>query len=212
MSDQQPKTQFFQNCGIFLSGTLVGAVLALGGELAWKQVQLSKNEVEIQLPSANSTAVKPASSAQELTIPPPPPNARSQPLVASPTPLTQPSQTSLTNIPKLPSISPTPSPSPTLATTERVSFETGATGTTVRDSLQANQLKRYTLNCSSNQEMTVKIEEGAVSVDIIAPDGTKLGTAFGTVQWQGKLSNSGDHTIEISSPNQSNYAVKVEVK
>ncbi|HLO50981.1 MAG TPA: hypothetical protein VK211_21370 [Kamptonema sp.] len=217
MNDQKPKTQFWKTCGIFLTGSLVGAVLALGSEVALKQAQLSKNEVEIKLPPTNSTTATIPSPSPQFTIPPPPNASRqsqpqaSQPPTTPPIPASQPSTPSLANVPKLPSTSPTPSPSPTLAGTEQVSFEAGATGTTVRDSLQPNQSKRYTFKCSSNQQMTVKIEEGIVSVDVIAPDGAKIGAAVGALQWQGQLKISGDYTLEVSTPKQSNYAVKIEV-
>ncbi|OCR02494.1 hypothetical protein BCD67_01000 [Oscillatoriales cyanobacterium USR001] len=214
MNDQKPKNQFWNNCGIFISGILVGAILALSSELALKKIELSKNQVEIQVTPTKPTksnAIATNTTATELTIPPPPTGGY-QPPTTAPSPTIQPAIASLKNVPKLPSSeSPKPSVSPNLIGTEEVKFELGTTGTTISNSLQANQSKRYNLKCSGGQEMTVKIEEGIVSADIIDPNGAKIGAAVGALQWQGKLSSSGNYTIEVSTPKQSNYAVKVEV-
>ncbi|TAG63299.1 MAG: hypothetical protein EAZ25_24955, partial [Oscillatoriales cyanobacterium] len=66
--------------------------------------------------------------------------------------------------------------------------------------------------CNSGQSMTVKVQEGQVSADIIAPNGEKVGTVDSTGQWQGQLASSGDYIIEISGDRQANYGVKIEVK
>ena len=217
MNDQKPKNQLWKNCGIFICGLVVGAVLALGAELVLKRNYLSKNQVEIQLPTAQLTPLSTPTNASALTIPPPPKGEYQSPTIAAtPTPTPQPSIVSLTTVPKLPSSlvsseSIKPSASPSLIGTEEVKFEIGATGTTVRNSLQGNQSKRYIFKCSSGQEMTVKIEEGIVSADILDPNGVKLGAAVGALKWQGKLSSSGNYTIEVSTPKESSYAVKVEV-
>jgi hypothetical protein len=216
MNDQKNKNQLWKNCGIFLGGLVVGAVLALGAELVLKRNYLSKNPVEIQLPTAQLTPLSTPTNASALTIPPPQGEYQSPTIAATPTPTPQASIASLTTVPKLPSSlvsseSIKPSASPSLMGTEEVKFEIGATGTTVRNSLQGNQSKRYIFKCSSGQEMTVKIEEGIVSADVLDPNGVKLGAAVGALKWQGKLSSSGNYTIEVSTPKESSYAVKVEV-
>lgn len=216
MSDDKPKTQFWKNCGIFMSGTVVGIGLALGGIVAWKQVQLSRGDIQIKLPAANSTPanmrVKTPSvaTARPPSIPQAPAQLSTPATTAiAPTPVAAPSPS---KAPQLPSGTPTkPSPSPSFVATQRVNFDAGSTGSTVRDSLKANQSKRYTLECNGGQEMTVEIEEGVVSVAIIDPSGEKLGSAMGTIKWQGKLPSSGDYTLEVSALSQSSYAVKVDV-
>ncbi len=96
--------------------------------------------------------------------------------------------------------------------TERVSFDKGSTGATIRDSVTANQKKRYLLNCGSGQGMTVQIRQGSINVRIISPNNQTIGNAVnGVSQWQGKLPNTGDYIIEISAPNQSGYLINIEV-
>ncbi|MEG4394796.1 hypothetical protein [Microcoleus sp. BROC3] len=105
----------------------------------------------------------------------------------------------------------TPSSTP-LVSTERVSFNEGSTGATIRDSVTANQRKRYLLNCGSGQRMTVQIRQGGINVTIISPNNQTIGNAVnGVSQWQGQLPNSGDYIVEISAPNQSGYVINIEV-
>jgi len=95
---------------------------------------------------------------------------------------------------------------------ERVSFNEGSTGATIRDSLTANQKKRYLLNCGSGQRMTVQIRQGSINVTIISPNNQTIGNAVnGVSQWQGQLPNSGDYIVEISAPSQSGYVINIEV-
>jgi hypothetical protein len=99
-----------------------------------------------------------------------------------------------------------------LDSTERVSFDKGSTGATIRDSVTPNQKKRYLLNCGSGQRMTVQIRQGTINVIVISPDNQTIGNAVnGVSQWQGKLPNTGDYIIEISAPNQSGYLINIEV-
>ena len=105
----------------------------------------------------------------------------------------------------------TPSSTPSVST-ERVSFNEGSTGATIRDSVTANQRKRYLLNCGSGQRMTVQIRQGGINVTIISPNNQTIGNvANGVSQWQGQLPNSGDYIVEISAPNQSGYVINLEV-
>lgn len=103
--------------------------------------------------------------------------------------------------------SPTPSDSE-----ERVNFDKGSTGATIRDSVTTNQKKRYLLNLGSGQPMTVQIKQGDINVAIISPNGQAIGNAVkaGT-QWQGQLPSDGDYIIEVSAPNQSDYTINIEV-
>ena len=212
------KTRIWQIIAVFLSGMLVGSVLSLGGLLVWRMYQERAN-LQIRLPAdvplPQSPSPVPAAPANRLPAIPPAPGTAQQPVSTSPSP--NPTQIpALSGIPQLPPASPLPSAaaSPALETavTERVSFEPGATGVTLRNSLPENKSKRYLVECNSGQSMTVNIPEGTVSAAIIAPNGEKVGTANSTTLWQGQLPNSGDYTIEISGDNKANYGVKIEVK
>ncbi len=202
---------------VFLSGMLVGSVLSLGSLVAWRMYQERVN-LQIKLPSdvplPESPSPVPAAPANRLpTIPPAPATAQPPASLPSPNPTQIPS---LSGVPQLASPSPSPSPSASpaaeTAVTERVSFEPGAIGVTLTNSLPDNKSKRYLLECNSGQSMTVKVQEGTVSAAIIAPNGEKFATVNSTTPWQGQLPSSGDYTIEISGDNKANYGVKIEVK
>ena len=211
------KTGVWGILAVFLSGMLVGSVLSLGSLVAWRMYQERVN-LQIKLPAdvplPESPSPVPAAPANRLpTIPPTPGTAQPPASLPSPNPTQIPS---LSGVPQLTSPSPSPSfsasPAAETAVTERVSFEPGATGVTLRNSLPDNKSKRYLVECNSGQSMTVKVPEGTVSAVIIAPNGEKVATANSTTPWQGQLPSSGDYTIEISGDNKANYGVKIEVK
>ena len=215
---EHKKTGVWRVLAVFFSGMLVGSVLSLGSLVAWRMYQERVN-LQIKLPAdvplPESPSPVAAAPARRLPAIPPAPGTAQQPVSTSPSP--NPTQIpALSGIPQLPPASPLPSAaaSPTLETavTERVSFEPGATGVTLRNSLPDNKSKRYVLLCNSGQSMTVNVPEGTVSAAIIAPNGEKVATANSTTPWQGQLPSSGDYTIEISGDNKANYGVKIEVK
>jgi hypothetical protein len=215
----EPKQhRVWQILTVFFSGMLVGSVLSLGAFLGWKMYQERAN-IQIKLhsdvplpespppvPTARAYRQPGAAPAPQQALPPTIPPSPGQPQIPS-----------LSGVPQLASPLPSPSPSPSPAAvetpvTERVNFPAGATGTTLSNSLRANISKRYLLECNSGQSMTIKVQKGDVSADIIAPNGEKVGTANSTSPWQGQLTSSGDYTIEISGDRQANYGVKIEVK
>ncbi len=218
------KTGVWQVLAVFLSGILVGSVLSLGALLAWRMYQERVN-LQIKLPAdvplRPSPSPIPATPVNRLPAIPPAPATPQSPVssIQSPTPTLTPT---LSGVPQLaspspsasPSVSPSASPSPAAQTavTERVSFQPGAIGVTLRNTLPDNKSKRYLLECNSGQSMTLKVEEGKVSAAIIAPNGEKVGTANSTSPWEGQLPSSGDYTIELSGDNKANYGVKIEVK
>jgi len=215
----EPKpARIWQILAVFFSGMLVGSVLSLGAFLGWRMYQERAN-IQIRLPSdvplPESPPPVPTARANRLPgVGPAPQQTLPATSAPSPTPTQIPS---LSGVPQLASPSPLPSPAPAPAAvetpvTERVSFQAGATGTTLSNSLRANKSKRYLLECNSGQSMTVKVQEGDVSAEITAPNGEKVGTANSTSPWQGQLASSGDHTIEISGDREANYGVKIEVK
>jgi hypothetical protein len=232
---KQPK--IWQLLTVFLSGMLVGSVISLGTLLVWRMYQERANiqiklPADVPLPQSPSPAL--TTPARPLAgIPPAPGTASPIPTdnsINNPTNNPSPNPTqipSLSGVPQLASPSPQPSPlgsgeggiSPTnspsvaeTAVTERVSFEAGATGTTLSNNLPDNKSKRYLIDCRGGQTMTLNVPEGAVSATIIAPNGEKVGTANSTTPWEGQLPASGDYTIEISGESQANYGVKIEVK
>jgi len=218
-ANPEPKQpRIWQILAVFLSGMLVGSVLSLGALLGWKMYQERANiqiKVHSDVPLPESPTPVPAVPANRLPGVGPAP-VPTLPATSAPSPA--PTQIpGLSGVPQLAPPSPSPSPAASSAAvetpvTERVSFQAGATGTTLSNSLRANKSKRYLLDCNSGQSMTVKVQEGQVSAEITAPNGEKVGTANSTSPWQGQLASSGDYTIEISGDREANYGVKIEVK
>lgn len=98
------------------------------------------------------------------------------------------------------------------STTERVSFNMGSTGATLYGKITTNQVKRYLLWCKSGQFITIQLQQGNVNVNVIDPDGRTIGTAKnGTLRWNGRLSSSGDYTVNVSALKGSEYMLSVEV-
>lgn len=209
------KTGVWQILAVFFSGMLVGSVLSLGSLVAWRMYQERVN-LQIRLPAdvplPESPSPVPAPPANRPpAIPPAPATAQPPASLPSPNPTQIPS---LSGVPQLTSPSPSPAAETAAETavTERVSFEPGATGVTLTNTLPDNKSKRYLVECNSGQSMTLNVQEGTVSAAIIAPNGEKVGSANSTTPWQGQLPSSGDYTIEISGDNKANYGVKIEVK
>ncbi|MEG4575451.1 hypothetical protein QUA56_22625 [Microcoleus sp. N3A4] len=154
----------------------------VGGAVLILGGQAAWNAVQQNMSKASIENKPPSTSSLPLSTPPAP-EERSQTLSSTPS-----------------------------VSTERVSFNEGSTGATIRDSVTANQKKRYLLNCGSGQRMTVQIRQGSINVTIISPNNQTIGNAVnGVSQWQGQLPNSGDYIVEISAPNQSGYVINIEV-
>lgn len=208
MSEDKAKTavnSVWKPIGLFVGGAIVGSALTLGGLFAWQDIQ-KRSVVQIKLPSSNNAMSTRSAIPTPITrstpdIPPPPnlPITTPSPLVSIPA--------ISTNTSKQPQ-----SPTSTPAAQERIKFEVGTSGTTLKNSLKANQSTRYLLECRKGQRITVNLEEGNINLEVLAPDGSKLGSIVKeSKQWEGELPSDGDYTIEISTPKDSNYSVKVEV-
>jgi hypothetical protein len=105
-----------------------------------------------------------------------------------------------------------PEPSEVAVSTQRITFESGSTGTSIHGSVTRTQKQRHLMQCGAGQSMSLKIGQGAVNVSIIAPDGSTIGTINdGSKEWQGTLPSDGDYALEVSTPDSSNYTINVEV-
>ncbi len=114
---------------------------------------------------------------------------------------------------------PTPNPSPNrpgAATVtveiQQVKFNLGATGETVTGIVAPGQIKRYLVDSAKGQLFTVVILRGDVSVAVSDPLNGQMGTASGSNStWSGILPISGNYSVEITSRNNSEYQVRIEV-
>lgn len=117
-----------------------------------------------------------------------------------------------------PTTSPTASPTPTPSispqannATERVTFDPGATGTTVTGMIKPTEKRQYKLECAAGQKMSVDVTEGTVEINILDPNGNNIGTIKNSKNWQGELPIDGDYTIEVSGSKAANFKLNVDV-
>jgi hypothetical protein len=101
---------------------------------------------------------------------------------------------------------------PIQESTERVNFAKGSSTGTVQDTIAPSQLKHYLLQCGGGQSMTVRSQNSAVNVRIVAPDGSTIGRIpSGSSSWQGTLPSDGDYSVDVSSPGNASFSIQVEV-
>lgn len=149
-------------------------------------------DLKMSLNSRGATAKQP--------LPPLPPFANS----STPSPTSTPTST-LTS-------TPTPSVSPQANTaSERVTFDPGATGTTVTGVIKPTEKRQYKLECAAGQQMSIEVEQGTVDINILDPTGKIIGTIQNSKNWQGELPTNGDYSLEVSAPIEENFTVKVDV-
>ncbi|MGV0026498.1 protein kinase domain-containing protein [Phormidesmis priestleyi] len=96
--------------------------------------------------------------------------------------------------------------------TQRIKFPRGKAETTVTGTTQPNQIRRYILKAKGNQIMGVKILQGHVTLNALAPNGQRVGGNLSRSRdWHGKLAMDGDYTIEVSSAKAGDFALSFEV-
>ncbi len=88
-------------------------------------------------------------------------------------------------------------------TTQRITFPSGATGTTVSGQLDAPNMLNYLLEASAGQYMQVSVTSpaGSAYLTVVSPGGSPLARAqAGAQAFNGTLPESGDYRLTVSSP------------
>ena len=88
-------------------------------------------------------------------------------------------------------------------TAQRISFPSGATGTTVSGQLDAPNMLNYLLEASAGQYMQVSVTSpaGSAYLTVVSPSGSPLARAqAGAQAFNGTLPESGDYRLTVSSP------------
>ncbi|UZQ54404.1 hypothetical protein OOK60_18345 [Trichothermofontia sichuanensis B231] len=98
------------------------------------------------------------------------------------------------------------------AETGWIRFAPGETSTTVTGEVAPGQVQRYLLAAQAQQLLVVQVLQGTIAVKTIAPNGQRLGViAANSKTWQTRLPQAGDYLIEVSAPQASRFALRLEV-
>jgi serine/threonine-protein kinase len=107
----------------------------------------------------------------------------------------------------------TPEASSPVSDFQRVKFARGKASTTVTGTLLTKRVRRYALTASTNQLMTIRVLKGNVNVVVNSPKGERIGSSSPNARyWQGKLKMAGEHIVEISALDKTDYALSLEIR
>ncbi|MBD1862135.1 MULTISPECIES: serine/threonine-protein kinase [Trichocoleus] len=94
----------------------------------------------------------------------------------------------------------------------RITIAPGATGAKVAGSVVPEQPRRYLLAARRGQTGVVKVIQGSVRIQAIAPNGQSIGNLNGQQPqvWRGKFPADGDYTLEISSLKPEKFTISLQ--
>ncbi len=93
----------------------------------------------------------------------------------------------------------------------RVSFPTGTDSIRVANNVAPGQIKRYRVNASEGQILTVRVLESQkrVSFDLLMPGGEMIADAANLQTWQGFLPVGGDYSVDVKSNQSSEFTLEI---
>lgn len=152
--------------------------------------------------------------------PEPPPVSRNPPEPSAPDPMMDPTLAPVPAPEPEPRSQPVPVPAPeprpapiasngSAGNVERLFLSGG--GTTQVEGRTTGQKKRYLVNVQRGQILKVSLVSGAVGLDIRYPNGELVQDGAMLVQWQNRVSESGDYTIDVSAGSGINYEIEIGV-
>jgi serine/threonine-protein kinase len=115
---------------------------------------------------------------------------------------------------------PPPTPTPTVepppepnVTEQRVQFSPGETSVQVSGQVSERRIRRYVINASAGQVMTLDLPSvtGPVTLDVRFPNGEMIPDASRVLSWQGQLPEGGDYMVDVSAPRPSDYTLRISV-
>jgi len=98
--------------------------------------------------------------------------------------------------------SPTLTPLPTLTPApsvevESISFPPGETAVQVSGTTGLQQIKRYLVNLQEGQQLSVAVDQGAVTLTIRDPNGQPFEDASNLLNWQARVPQTGNYQIDV---------------
>jgi hypothetical protein len=105
----------------------------------------------------------------------------------------------------------TPPLAASLEKPQPVLLDPGTTGTKVMGTLLPKHKRRYTIRALQGQTLGVKLLQGKVALNAIAPNQSSFGKA-NAKQWEEKLPVDGDYQLEVSATQAEDYTLWIEVR
>jgi serine/threonine-protein kinase len=91
---------------------------------------------------------------------------------------------------------PTLTPAPTVEV-ESISFPPGETAVQVSGTTGPQQIKRYLVNLQEGQQLSVAVDQGAVTLTIRDPNGQPFEDASNLLNWQARVPQTGNYQIDV---------------
>lgn len=91
---------------------------------------------------------------------------------------------------------PTLTPTPTVEV-ESISFPPGETAVQVSGTTGLQQIKRYLVNLQEGQQLSVAVDQGAVTLTIRDPNGQPFEDASNLLNWQARVPQTGNYQIDV---------------
>jgi serine/threonine-protein kinase len=94
-----------------------------------------------------------------------------------------------------------------------VQFPPGETSVQVSGQVSERRIRRYVINASAGQVMTLDLPSvtGPVTLDVRFPSGEMIPDASRVLSWQGQLPEGGDYMVDVSAPRPSDYTLRISV-
>ena len=105
----------------------------------------------------------------------------------------------------------TPPLAASLEKPQPVLLDPGTTSTKIVGTLLPNHRRRYTIRALQGQTLGVKLLQGKVALNAIAPNQVSFGKA-NSKQWEEKLPMDGDYQLEVSATQTEDYTLWIEVR
>lgn len=109
-----------------------------------------------------------------------------------------------------PTVSPSPTPSPTV-TEQVIGIPQGQTGVQVDGTVNPTTIRRYLINVRPKQTLTLNLTQGA-RFTLRYPDGRLVEDASNLQNWQGIVPSGGSYAVDVTSDQETNFTLGVDVK
>lgn len=96
--------------------------------------------------------------------------------------------------------------------TEQVQFAPGTMGTTISDRAYPNVIRRYLVNARRGQILQVRVNSGAVTLNIRYPGGRIFEDASNVLSWESELPRGGNYMIDVIAFQDTRFDLEINVR